>query len=276
MKLNTFLAAAAALVSAAIPADAADVQLWRLDCGTVQVNDLSQFSDTFGYAGRKKTLTNSCYLIRHGGDYMLWDTGFPASLLNAPLGGGPMTASLKKKLTDQLNSIAVSPDQIAAVGISHYHFDHVGQAADFPKAKLMIGKADFDAFASTPPPFGLEPKLLAPWVKGGAPVEAVVGDRDVYSDGSVVMLMTPGHTPGSYGLLVRLAKSGPVLLSGDVVHFEEQLETGYVPPFNTDRAQSIASMARLKGIAKTLKATLIVQHDPGDIGKLPAFPGSAD
>lgn len=276
MKLKTLLAAAAALVSATIAANAADVRLWRLDCGTVQVNDLSQFSDTFGYEGRKATLTDSCYLIRHGGDYMLWDTGLPASLLNAPLGGGPMTASLKETLTDQLKAIDVSPDQIAAIGISHYHFDHVGQAADFPNAELMIGKADFDAFTSKPPPFGLEPKLLAPWVKGGSPVEAVEGDKDVYGDGSVVMLAMPGHTPGSYGLLIRLAETGPVLLSGDVVHFEEQLETGYVPPFNTDRAQSIASMARLEGIVKTLKATLIVQHDAGDIAKLPAFPASAD
>ena len=67
-----------------------------------------------------------------------------------------------------------------------------------------------------------------------------------------------------------------MVLSGDVVHFEEQFKTGDVPAFNTDRAQSLASMSRLQNIVKKLKATLVVQHDAGDIKKLPAFPASAE
>jgi glyoxylase-like metal-dependent hydrolase (beta-lactamase superfamily II) len=118
--------------------------------------------------------------------------------------------------------------------------------------------------------------LLAPWLKGGASVEEVTGDKDIYGDGSVTMLSMPGHTPGSYALLVRLKEKGPVLLSGDVVHFEEQFKANGVPGFNTDRAESLASMDRMQRIAKTLKATLVVQHDANDIAKLPAFPQSAE
>jgi N-acyl homoserine lactone hydrolase len=97
----------------------------------------------------------------------------------------------------------------------------------------------------------------------------------VFGDGSVVILRTPGHTPGHSSLLVRLKETGPVLLSGDLMHFRENYETNGVPSFNTDRAQTIASLDRFKKIAEALKATVIIQHDMRDIGKLPAFPAGA-
>ncbi|HZW72291.1 MAG TPA: N-acyl homoserine lactonase family protein, partial [Caldimonas sp.] len=85
----------------------------------------------------------------------------------------------------------------------------------------------------------------------------------------------PGHTPGHSSLLVRLKDKGPVILTGDAVHFRENYDREGVPGFNFDRAQTIASIERLKGIEKNLKATVIIQHDPRDIDKLPAFPASA-
>lgn len=256
-------------------ANSANLELWRLDCGSIVVKDLSVFSDTYDYAGQKKTLTDSCYLIRHDRSYMLWDTGLPKALLDAPAGDAPMAPTLKHTLTEQLKAIGIRPEQVETIGISHYHFDHTGQAADFPAARLLIGKADLGALKSTPAPFGAEPDLLKPWLSGGAPVEPVNGDKDIYGDGSVIMLATPGHTPGSHALLVRLARKGPVILAGDVAHFEEQFAHHGVPPFNTDRADTLASMDRLEHMAKTLHATLVLCHDPDDIGKLPAFPKSA-
>jgi len=273
--VSTTLAAAASVAQAA--ENATPVKLWRLDCGTIQVNNLDLFSDTFGYVGQKRKLTDSCYLIQHGADYMIWDTGLPAGLKGAPLSDkDPLSPSLTKTLGEQLATLKVDPKQIALVGISHYHFDHVGQAADFPQAKLLIGKADFEALKSEPVPFGADPSLLAHWLKDGAPSEEVSGDKDIYGDGSVTMLSMPGHTPGSYALLVRLAKKGPVLLSGDVVHFEEQFKVNGVPGFNTNRAESLASMERMQKVAKALKATLVVQHDANDIAKLPTFPAAAE
>jgi glyoxylase-like metal-dependent hydrolase (beta-lactamase superfamily II) len=253
------------------------VKLWRLDCGTIQVNNLDLFSDTYLYQGQKRTLTASCYLIQHGSDYMIWDTGLPAGLKGAPMDDkAPLSPTLTQTLAEQLTALQVEPKQIALVGISHYHFDHVGQAATFPQAKLLIGKADFEALKTEPAPFGADPSLLAPWLKDGAAVDEVTGDKDVYGDGSVTMLSMPGHTPGSYALLVRLAKTGAVLLSGDIVHFEEQFKAHGVPGFNTDRADSLASMDRMQSMAKSLKATLVVQHDANDIKKLPVFPKAAE
>jgi glyoxylase-like metal-dependent hydrolase (beta-lactamase superfamily II) len=273
--LQTLVVAVFLFVAPAV-SRAASVQLWRLDCGTIQVNDLDLFSDTFRYAGWKKTLADSCYLIRHDGAYMLWDAGLPVNLLDATPGNGPMVPSLGKTLIQQLRVIDVAPEAIALLAVSHNHFDHVGQASAFSRAKLLMGKADFLGLTADPSPFGVDPSLLRPWLQGSLPIEAVTGDKDIFGDGSVVMLSMPGHTPGSYALLVRLEYAGPVLLSGDVVMFEDQLRTSQVPSFNADRAQSLASMARLQEIARTLPATLVMQHDTDDIGKLPLFPASAN
>jgi len=99
--------------------------------------------------------------------------------------------------------------------------------------------------------------------------------KDVFGDGSVVVLRTPGHTPGHSSLLVRLKDKGPVILIGDLAHFQENYDANGVPGFNYDRAQTIASLERIKQIEKNLKATVIIQHDPRHIGKLPAFPAAA-
>jgi glyoxylase-like metal-dependent hydrolase (beta-lactamase superfamily II) len=249
--------------------------LWRLDCGSFVIKDYNSFfSDTLAYPAGPKDITDSCYLIRHGDRLMLWDTGVSDALIGSPQDNPAMKMALKRSLVDQLKQIGIGPDRIEIVGISHFHADHIGQAAHFPGAKLLIGAADLAALKATPPDPRLEPDLLKPWLGAGATVEAVQGDLDVFGDGSVVMLNTPGHTPGHHSLLVRLA-SGPVLLSGDVYHFTEQVANRGVPPFNTDRADSLASMDRFDRLAKNLKAKVIIQHEPADIAKLPAFPKGA-
>lgn len=257
------------------PAPKVPVKLWRLDCGTVVVNDLNAFSDTLAYPGQTKRLTASCYLIKHGDTYMLWDTGLPAALKGAATDAkAPMSPTLTATLVEQLAKIGVSPAAVTIVGISHYHFDHIGQAADFPGATLTIGKGDYDALKAGAP--GVDSRPVAHWLTGGGKIDAVVGDKDLFGDGSVTMLNLPGHTPGHHALLVRLARTGPVLLSGDVAHFRENYDADGVPPFNTERADSLASIARFKALAANLKATVIIQHDARDVAKLPAFPAAAD
>jgi N-acyl homoserine lactone hydrolase len=265
------------LLASCLPATAAPVpsmRLWRLDCGTVQVNDLNVFSDTYAYVGRSKRLTASCYLIKHDDAYMLWDTGFPESSLGAPLTGpGTMASSLSRTIKDQLSELSISPTSISLIGISHLHGDHTGQAASFPQAKLLMGKGDIDELRKSG---GERAKPLEHWLNGGGTLEEVTGDKDVFSDGSVVMLDLPGHTPGHHGLLVKLANTGYVLLSGDVTHFRENYENNGIPQFNEDRTKSLASLDRFKQISRNLKAVTIIQHEPEDIGKLPQFPKFAD
>lgn len=275
--LASLFSLGAALLALSAPARAAaDLELWRLDCGSVVIKDLSSFSDTFSYKGETRTLTASCYLIRHGTDYMLWDAGLPAALIGkAADTSQAMAPALAIDIPTQLAKIGIKPEQIGIVGVSHNHFDHMGQAASFPQATLMIGAGDWKSLHADPPPFAMMSALVQPWMDGKAKVDPVTGDRDVFGDGQVMMLAMPGHTEGETALLVNLPQTGPVLLSGDVVHFEEQIANRGVPPFNVNRAESLASMERMADIAEKLDAKLIVQHDASHIGRLPAFPASA-
>jgi N-acyl homoserine lactone hydrolase len=263
----------AALTGMQAPAPRAALELWRLDCGEIAFTDFNAFfSDTSEYPAGPKRLVASCYLIRHGDTYMLWDTGLPAALVGNPNSNPVMTASVRESIVDQLRRIGVRPEQVSIVGISHYHFDHVGQAASFPRARLVIGSGDLAALRSDQPGILREP--LAPWLTGGGAITEAGADLDVFEDGSVTLLNLPGHTPGHRGLLVRLA-SGPVLLTGDLYHFTEQVARRGVPPFNTSRAETLASMDRFDRLGRNLNARVIIQHEPADVAKLPAFPEAA-
>lgn len=270
-KLAALAAAWLALGGMQAPPAGVPLELWRLDCGSVVIGDLDMFSDTFLYVGQKKTLTDSCYLIRHGENYLLWDTGLPGELAGKTVSTDGMVLTVGRTVVDQLRQIGVRPEQVNFVGISHRHDDHTGQAAGFPKATLLIGAEDFETIKGRPD----SAARFAPWIKGGGKVEKIEGDHDVFGDGSVVMLDMPGHTEGHHSLLVRLPRTGPVLLTGDLYHFTENVRNRGVPSFNTDRAQTLASMDRFDRMARQLRARVVIQHEPADIAKLPAFPKSA-
>jgi N-acyl homoserine lactone hydrolase len=247
---------------------APEISLTRFDCGTPQAPTAvnQRFSDTFAYGDLKIQFVFSCYLIKHDDEYMLLDTGHAMTMPNvAP----------KVSLVDLLAKIDVKPDQIKYVGISHYHADHTGQVASFPKATLLIGAREWEAITSPKPAEGVNYKPFESWIKGDSKVEPQPTDKDVFGDGTVIMLRTPGHTPGHSSLLVKLSQMGPVILSGDAVHFRENYDSDGVPWFNYDRAQTVASIERIKKIASNLKATVIIQHDARDVEKLPVFPAFA-
>lgn len=254
----------------------APLQLWRLDCGEFVIKHYGAFfSDTFQYPAGPKDIVGSCYLIRHGDRYMLWDTGLTDALVGNPIENAAQRLSLRRSIIDQLRELNVRPEQIEYIGISHWHFDHTGQAARFPQARLLIGRSDLEHLRDRGP--GVNDAAVAAmshWLTGGGQVEPLDGDKDVFGDGRVVMLDLPGHTPGHNALLVRLA-SGPVLLTGDLYHFTEQVANRGVPPFNHNRADTLASMDRFDRIARNLGARVIIQHEPADIARLPAFPEPA-
>lgn len=250
------------------PATVPDMSLTRIECGTppapTPVNQ--RFSDTYSLGDLKVQFVFSCYLIKHGNDYMLWDTGHSMSAPNvAP----------KVSIVDQLAQLKVKPEDIKYVGISHYHADHTGQLPSFAKSTLLVGQGDWDVIMNPKPLQGANIPAYEPWAKGGAKVEPLSLDKDVFGDGRVIILRTPGHTPGHQTLLVRLPQMGAVILVGDLVHFRENLEANGVPTFNTDRGQTLASIDRLKKIVAAHKATVIIQHDQRDIERLPAFPAGA-
>ncbi|GHA83199.1 N-acyl homoserine lactonase family protein [Cognatilysobacter bugurensis] len=269
------LVACAGAALSAHAADAANVALARLDCGSQpEPVSVASFSDTMEHPDLKLPLTYSCYLVRHGDRYLLWDAG------NALDGSA---RAPKVSLVDQLARIGVKPGDVDYVGVSHHHADHTGQLASFPGATLVIGQGDWDVMRASDPPAGMDAKDFAarrapfkPWISGGK-VETLTRDRhDVFGDGRVLMINLPGHTPGHHGLLVKLDKKGSVLLTGDVTHFHENYASNGVPTWNTNRADSLASLDRFKKLEANLDATVIIQHDPRDVEKLPVFPEFAE
>lgn len=278
--LSTLLAVTFAASGSASTAHASDappaVTLTRLDCGGMTgPQPLAAFNDAGESDTLSKKLVSSCYLVRHGSDLLLWDTGI-ATPSDGWVPGPP--------LPEQLAELGVKPGEVKYVGISHYHWDHTGQAGDFPDATLLVGENDWQAIQHGEKPIGAAPANLAHWLPGNGAakpgkvqtIPPTVGDLDLFGDGTVIVLNTPGHTPGHHSLLVRLKHTGPVLLTGDLVHYSENYAEDGVPVFNTSRAESLASIDRFKRLAESLKAMVVIQHEPADLAKLPTFPKAAD
>jgi len=265
------------------PAKAAVAEkLFRLDCGHSLANDESVWTPGDN-VGRSIEFSSTCWLIRHGGDWLLWDTGVPETALNDPKGWSTLPKlivyHLDKTLTDQLAEIGLKPKDISRVAISHTHGDHIGNMGLFSNSTVLMQRAEYSWIHSADGPndnvnqlMALARKLL------GTPkdLQLLDGDTDVFGDGSVTLVSTPGHTPGSQSLLVHLRNSGFIILSGDVVHLEQNFEKDIVPSLNTDKAASIASMEKVRQMIATYKATLFINHDKTQTDKLKLLPAFYD
>src|SRR2546421_8211054 len=189
MKTGIWPAIAGALFSLSAVAQTPEVTLTRIECGTAAkpTNVAERFSDTFAYSkDLALTFTYSCYLIKHGDETMVWDTGFaPGSNPNAP----------KVGIVERLAEVKVRPEQVKYVGISHFHGDHTGQLAPFANATLLIGKGDWDGITAPTPMQGANVAGFKSWIDEKRKVEPLTVDKDVFGDGTVIVLRMPGHTP---------------------------------------------------------------------------------
>ena len=237
-------------------------RVYAFNCGSIDVSDLSVFSPGI-HAGEHKALTDSCYLVVHPKGTLMWDTGFADALAAEPNGkqASPVFhIGLKKTLSSQLKEIGVAPESITYLGISHMHFDHIGNVALFPGATVLMQKEEYaSAFGPDAAKFGNDAKSYP--TLGANPHQELSGDFDVFGDGSVVIKRMVGHTPGHQSLFLKLAKTGNIVLSGDLAHFTENWEQRRVPGFNFNKEQSQKSMEEMAAFLKAQHATLWIQHD---------------
>ena len=257
-------------------------KLYRLDCGHSLANDESVWTPGENL-GRDIEFSSTCWLIKHGREWLLWDTGVPQATINDPRGWSTLPKlivyHLDKSVTNQLAEIGLNPGDIGRVAISHTHGDHIGNMTLFPNATILMQRAEYSWIHSSDGPNANVNQLMALARKLlGTPknLRLLDGDTDVFGDGSVTLLSTPGHTPGHQSLLVHLKNAGFIILSGDVVHLEENFEKNIVPSLNTDKAQSLASMARVRQLLGTYQATLFINHDKSETDKLKLIPAFYD
>jgi glyoxylase-like metal-dependent hydrolase (beta-lactamase superfamily II) len=265
------------LCSASVTAWAAGSveRMYVLECGQSRTADVSANWSPGVDVGVAREFSNNCYLIKHGNSLFLWDSGMSDSIAAKPEGvsaaGGLLTLWVRKTLAAQLQEIGIAPTDVTHVAFSHFHADHVGNANLFTAATLYIQEAEHDAA------FGLEPEQFnfnrALYGKLRAnPAVQLNGDHDVFGDGSVVILSTPGHTPGHQSLLVRLPRRGAVVLSGDLVHFRENWDNRIVPARNFARNESLESMQRVAVLLEAEHAQLWINHDKAQSAGIPKAP----
>ncbi len=250
------------------------LRLYVLDCGKLQFTDVSGFGITNDETS-VRTMFVPCYLIRHPDGDLLWDAGLDPALVGQgevePIAG--MKMSYTTSIIDQLAEIAVQPDDIDLIAISHMHFDHVGAGYLFPDATLLIQSTEYEGAFVNP---ASNPAYMVDTYQSlnDNQRRLLDGDADVFGDGSVQIINAPGHTAGHQVLLVKLARTGPLVLSGDLYHFQESRLWRRVPQFNIDREQSLAAMDRVEDIVTREGATLWIGHDQALANKLrlaPAF-----
>ena len=208
----------------------ADPRLYVFDCGHLSFPDVS----AFGLSNEETTVRElfvPCYLIEHEGERMIWDAGLPLNMV------GPRqpdaSSWYETSIIDQLAQMDISPEDIDYTAYSHFHYDHVGAANAFANATLLIQQTEFEAAFETPETNPVFRPELYDQLRDSDKI-MLDGDFDVFGDGSVMIISAPGHTPGHQVLKLELENFGPLVLSGDLYHFEASRRLRRTPVFNTD------------------------------------------
>ena len=238
-------------------------RLYVLDCGSGATTDVSRWSPAVN-VGKPMDFVDTCYLIKHAQGWMLWDTGLPDAVTAMPDGLRPPDPRgifwrRPKTLAGELEQLGVKPADIRYVAVSHSHPDHIGNIGLFAQSMLLVQKAEYES----------APTLFKP----DLPATKLEGDRDVFGDGAVTIVSTPGHTVGHQSLLVKLPKTGAVMLTGDAVHFRDNWDNLRVPSINFNQDQTLASMRKIAEILAREKAQLWINHDKAQREGLKMAPG---
>ena len=243
-----------------------DLRLYVLDCGYMDMQGFAQFEELYGVPETAVAIpgqANPCFLITNNGQSLLWESGLPDSTPREPT---PSALGVKfempNKLKAQMEALSFSPADLDYFAISHLHFDHIGNGAYFKHVKTLLQRAEWTA-ANRPgeKSIGYDDNATNEF-KEYEKLILLDGDHDVFGDGLVMLISTPGHTEGHQVLVIKLREYGPVILSGDAIHFAEELEHHIFPTFNASAEQSEATVKTLLELETALGGELWIQHDP--------------
>ena len=259
------------------------VRLYVFDCGVLHNSDMSRFN-----LKKEDVITTdmsmACFLIAHPKGNLIWDTGAIPDDSWTPTGrmvtqrvtlpdGQVREADVDKSLRAQLAQIGYSPSDIDYLALSHYHYDHTGNANEFAGATWLVRQADRDAMFGGKYSGSLQPSTFSALRKSKT-IVLKNDEYDVFGDGSVIVKSAPGHTQGHQVLFVKLAKTGGVVLSGDLYHYPAEKTLDRVPTFEFSQEQTRASRVAVDSFLKKTGAQLWIQHDfegNAKLKKSPAF-----
>jgi glyoxylase-like metal-dependent hydrolase (beta-lactamase superfamily II) len=248
------------------------VRLYVIDCGTLDIPDVSP------YGFKKEELASPmmsapCFLVAHPKGTLMWDTG-PVPDSNFKAGGGPGTmryATSTKPLAVRLAEIGYAPADIKYLALSHFHWDHVGNANLFASATWLVPKSERDIMFMDPPSPRTEPQNFSA-LKNAKTVFITKDEYDVFGDKTVIIKAAPGHSPGHQVLYLKLAKTGPVVVSGDLYHYPEERKLHKIPTTEFNADQTVASRASVEAYIKKSGSQLWIQHDNIQNSKLKKSP----
>ena len=234
-------------------------RLYVFDCGTLVYNKPEDYNLKRDEV-KDSNMGVTCYLVVHPKGMLIYDTGLNDRLVGRPLYENVTDGYAQIKfntLRGQLADIGVTPSKIDYLVLSHYHWDHIGNADDFAGSTWLVYKGDHDQmFGPAAPPY--------PWFSQYSALEKsktvlLGGDHDVFGDGTVVVLATPGHTEGHCSLLVRLKNTGPVVLSGDLYHYAEERDLKRMPD-EEKTTGTVESREKVEELLRRTGAQLWIGH----------------
>ncbi len=250
------------------------LRLYVFDCGTIHTTTVDAYSLKKEEVGSTE-MAIPCFLIAHPKGTLMWDNGdIPDRAF--PPGGGPAAAGVvtqDKPLLPQLAAVGYTPADITYLAMSHYHGDHVANANAFAGSTWLVRQVERDRMFSGEPIPRSDPANYN-LLKNSKTVIIDQDEYDVFGDGTVIIKSAPGHTPGHQVLFLKLAKTGPVVLSGDLYHYPEERTLHRLPVAEFNKEQTAASRADIEAFLKKTGAKLWIQHDflgNQKLKKAPAF-----
>lgn len=250
----------------------ASPRLYVLDCGTLIYNQ----PESFGLSREEVASSNmsvSCFLVIHPKGILLFDAGLSDTIVGQPfyqnIIGGYGQLKLKT-LRGQLADIGVTPEKITYLALSHSHYDHIGNANDYAGSTWLARKLESDLMFGP----GINPRISREYsALLKAREKFVDGDYDVFGDSSVVLKLTPGHSPGHQSLYVKLANTGGVVIAGDLYHYPEERILNRMPQ-RERTTQTPASRAAIDKFIADTQSQLWIGHSIAffrDARKSPAW-----
>lgn len=250
------------------------LRLYIFDCGTIHTTTVDAYSLKKEEVGSTE-MAIPCILVAHPKGTLMWDNGdIPDSAFKP--GGGPAVAGVvtqAQPLLPQLAAVGYTPADITYLAMSHYHGDHLANANAFAGSVWLVRKVERDRMFSGEPIPRSDPANYSQ-LKNSKTVIIDKDEYDVFGDGTVIIKSAPGHTPGHQVLFLKLAKTGPVVLSGDLYHYPEERTLNRLPVVEFNKDQTAASRAELEVFLKKTGAQLWIQHDylgNAKLEKAPAF-----